>query len=277
MNGDASYLETAKRHRGEFAERKTATLLKSVFGNHGVFERVKVKKGKKETVTDIDVLALAGNRAVIAQVKSKRLTELAKMGDDRTLAADFQSAIQGAYDQGLRKHTDPTTSACSGLGLIIESTASSVIYFFRMSLAVPYCQKHCDGIECRAPRAPTTYRTQNIETGDADSQWEIPEEDENVSFLQSWTKGWCFDGKGWGFHVVLSCPVKLGVTEAPVEDSFIAKFVSSAEPIKWHGYPADRRKNQDIPPRQLLKVWRKENLLKPAKISKIGKGKRCKL
>lgn len=101
MNGDASYIETAKRHRGEFAERKTATLLKSVFGNQSVFERVKVKKGKKETVTDIDVLALAGNRAVIAQVKSKRLTELAKMGDDGKLATDFASAIQGAYDQGL--------------------------------------------------------------------------------------------------------------------------------------------------------------------------------
>jgi hypothetical protein len=62
---------------------------------------VKVKKGKKETITDIDVLALAGNRAVIAQVKSKRLTELAKMGDDRKLVTDFQSAVQGAYDQGL--------------------------------------------------------------------------------------------------------------------------------------------------------------------------------
>lgn len=101
MNRDALYIETAKRHRGEFAERKTAALLRSVFGNHRVFAKVKIKKGKKETVTDIDVLALAGNRAVIAQVKSKRLTELAKMGDDGKLASDFDGAIQGAYDQGL--------------------------------------------------------------------------------------------------------------------------------------------------------------------------------
>src|ERR1035438_5466312 len=62
MNRDALYIETAKRHRGEFAERKTAALLRSVFGNHRVFAKVKIKKGKKETVTDIDVLALAGNR-----------------------------------------------------------------------------------------------------------------------------------------------------------------------------------------------------------------------
>jgi hypothetical protein len=66
-----------------------------------VFPHVAIKKNKQTTLTDIDVLAIAGNKAVIAQVKSKRLTELARTGDDAKLTADFKGAVQDAYDQGL--------------------------------------------------------------------------------------------------------------------------------------------------------------------------------
>jgi hypothetical protein len=115
------------------------------------------------------------------------------------------------------------------------------------------------------------HRSQNL----TDSQWEIPEQKECASFLDAWGRGWCLGSKGWGLHVVDDRAAKLGITEVPRELSFIAKFVSGAEPIKWHGYPADRRKNQDIPPREILNDWRKKNLLRPAAISKIGKGLRC--
>ena len=114
-------------------------------------------------------------------------------------------------------------------------------------------------------------------TSTVDAQWTIFEVEENASFISSWKNGWCFQGEGWGLHLVDSKVVNLGRTEAPVEDSFIAKFVSSAEPIKWHGYPADRRKNQDIPPREIRNAWLSKELLSSAKISKIGKGKRCHL
>jgi hypothetical protein len=111
----------------------------------------------------------------------------------------------------------------------------------------------------------------------SDAQWTILEEEEHTSFIESWMNGWCSDGKGWGLHLVGRRVANLGRTEAPVEDSFIAKFVSSEEPIKWHGYPADRRKNQDIPPREIRNVWLSREILASAKVSKIGKGKRCRL
>ena len=110
-----------------------------------------------------------------------------------------------------------------------------------------------------------------------DAQWTIPEEEERTSFIESWMNGWCLNGKGWGLHLVDSRATNLGRTEAPVEDSFIAKFVSSEEPVKWHGYPADRRKNQDIPPREIRNVWLIKEMLGAAKVSKVGKGKRCRL
>jgi hypothetical protein len=101
MNKDKPYAAEALRHRGDFAQSVTAELLQSVFGESNVYTEVQIEKNKGHTVTDIDVLAIAGNKAVIAQVKSKRLTELAKLGDESKLIADFEAAVQDAYDQAL--------------------------------------------------------------------------------------------------------------------------------------------------------------------------------
>ncbi len=101
MNADSSYRGEALLHRGRFAENVTATLLRKVFGNANVYTNVEIKHSKSRTVTDIDVLAIIGNKAVIAQVKSKRMTELAKQGDEKKLVADFKLAVQEAYNQGL--------------------------------------------------------------------------------------------------------------------------------------------------------------------------------
>lgn len=101
MNGDNSYRGEALLHRGRFAEDVTAGLLRRVFGATNVYTNVEIKRSKSQTVTDIDVLAIVGNKAVIAQVKAKRLTELAKLGDENKLVADFKLAVQEAYDQGL--------------------------------------------------------------------------------------------------------------------------------------------------------------------------------
>lgn len=101
MNTDSSYRGEALLHRGHFAEDATANLLRKVFGAANVYTNVEIKQSKSRTVTDIDVLAIVGNKAVIAQVKSKRMTELAKQGDEKKLVADFKLAVQEAYDQGL--------------------------------------------------------------------------------------------------------------------------------------------------------------------------------
>jgi hypothetical protein len=101
MNADCSYRGTALLHRGKFAEAETANLLRRVFGTSNVYTDVQVKEKKDRTLTDIDVLAVVGNKAVIAQVKSKRLTELAKLGDEARLVGDFKLSVQEAYEQGL--------------------------------------------------------------------------------------------------------------------------------------------------------------------------------
>jgi hypothetical protein len=101
MNLDEAYRPTALLHRGQFAENATATLLKTVFGPSNVYTDVEIDESKGKTLTDVDVLAVVGNKAVITQVKSKRLTELAKLGDETRLTGDFKLAVQEAYDQGL--------------------------------------------------------------------------------------------------------------------------------------------------------------------------------
>ena len=101
MGADKNYCDTAFKHRGETTEQIACELLESVFGRENVYRNVKVLKNKKELVTDIDVLAIAGNKAVIVQAKSKKLTELSRRGDEEKLKSDFKEAVQKAYDQGL--------------------------------------------------------------------------------------------------------------------------------------------------------------------------------
>jgi hypothetical protein len=101
MNADSSYTSAASLHRGQFSEEATANILSAVFGSAHVYRDVEVQRMKGEIVTDIDVLAIVGNKAVVAQVKSKRLTELAKLGNEQRLADDFNLAVQEAYGQGL--------------------------------------------------------------------------------------------------------------------------------------------------------------------------------
>lgn len=101
MIADPSYVGAALLNRGKFAETATAELMRNVFGASNVYRDVEVRERKGHAITDIDVLAVVGNKAVIAQVESKRLTELAKLGDEKRLLADFELAVQEAYDQGL--------------------------------------------------------------------------------------------------------------------------------------------------------------------------------
>ena len=98
MQKDPEYADQAGANRGRATEEIAARILEPVFGN-GVYRDVLIKEGR-DTVTDIDILAVAGNRALVVQAKSKRLTEVARKGDERQLVKDFAQAVQDAYDQG---------------------------------------------------------------------------------------------------------------------------------------------------------------------------------
>lgn len=96
---DKEYRTTAEKNRGLNVETLAHGLLKRSFGDN-VYHSVKVKKGST-ILTDIDGLAVIGNKAIIFQEKSKWLTDLSKSGDETSLHSDFQKAIQDAYDQGI--------------------------------------------------------------------------------------------------------------------------------------------------------------------------------
>ena len=100
MMGDKGYKAVALGNRGNATEEIAHELLAQVFGEQNVHRNVRVTN-RKQDVTDIDVLALAGNKAVIVQAKSKKLTEQARRGDGRSLKQDFKGAIQRAYEQAL--------------------------------------------------------------------------------------------------------------------------------------------------------------------------------
>lgn len=108
MMKDSTYKDQAGMNRGNFGEEITYEFLKKVFGDERTFKSVKIlsletpnstKRTKDDT--DIDVLCILGSKALCVQVKSKKLTELAKTGDDNALQNDFKGAVQDAYEQGL--------------------------------------------------------------------------------------------------------------------------------------------------------------------------------
>jgi SEC-C motif/Nuclease-related domain len=100
MVGDKSYRAKASAHRGAFTEQFVAKRLRSVFGEQNVHTNVNIEAANGR-VSEIDVLVLFGDRALIVQCKSKKMTLESRKGNDQTLRDDFQKAVQDAYDQGL--------------------------------------------------------------------------------------------------------------------------------------------------------------------------------
>lgn len=100
MIDDKRYRATAATHRGEFTEEFTVQRLRKVFGDTRVHHSVRLVRKKGELAGEIDALAVYGNRLIVVQVKSKRLTQEARKGNDQKLQDDFAKAIQEAYDQG---------------------------------------------------------------------------------------------------------------------------------------------------------------------------------
>ena len=101
MCADETYAPTALRHRGDFTEAFSVERLTHVFGFDRVFQNVEILKSKDETMGEIDVLVLFGDRAIVLQAKSKKLTLGARKGNDLWLQGDFKVAVQDAVDQAL--------------------------------------------------------------------------------------------------------------------------------------------------------------------------------
>lgn len=99
MAQDKSYLPTLSKHRGDFTESFVVERLSLVFGINNVYSNVDIYQNKSTIVSDIDTLVVWGNRLIIVQAKSKRLSLEARKGNDRVIRDDFKKAVQAAYDQ----------------------------------------------------------------------------------------------------------------------------------------------------------------------------------
>lgn len=100
MLSDKNYASVASDNRGEFTENFIFERLVKVFGKKNVFRNVNIYKGKNR-FAEADVLVLYGDRVIVVQAKSKRLTVEARKGNDLQLKTDFKKAILDAYHQAL--------------------------------------------------------------------------------------------------------------------------------------------------------------------------------
>ena len=111
MPSDRDYRDAHSDHRGRFAENFCKKRLSAVFGRDHVFSNVKLLSGKR-VAGEVDVLVLYGNRAIVVQNKSKRLTIEARKGNLDQARADFAKAVQHANDQGFTCATSLSSSDC---------------------------------------------------------------------------------------------------------------------------------------------------------------------
>lgn len=100
------YKGQLSKNRGRASEEIVFEYLSVIFNDKNIFKDVKIKslESAEATVktkddTDIDVLCILGSKALCVQVKSKKLTELSRVGDDNQLKKDFKEAVQDAYEQ----------------------------------------------------------------------------------------------------------------------------------------------------------------------------------
>lgn len=99
MITDKTYVDKAAKHRGAFLEKAAADLFRSVFGAANVYENVTIQPSKKKTAGEADALIVFGEFVIVVQAKSKRVTLLARAGDEEALTKDFEGAIQAPYRQ----------------------------------------------------------------------------------------------------------------------------------------------------------------------------------
>lgn len=141
MWADDVYRPTAVKHRGDFTENFAARRLEAVFGHEYVNTNVNLIRGK-DVVGEIDVLVIYGNRLIIAQAKSKKLTIAARKGNDNQLKADFAAAIQTSYDQGWDCANELLAGGCklktaSGVEVELPSDIKEIFLFSVISEHYP--------------------------------------------------------------------------------------------------------------------------------------------
>lgn len=123
LGADKRYASTALKHRGQYTEAFALRRLSEVFGPARVYQGVNIDRGKGDRLGEIDALVLFGDRAIVLQAKSKRLTMESRRGNDLQLKGDFKAAIQDSYDQAMdcaAALRDPSLRFSTPDGAIVE-------------------------------------------------------------------------------------------------------------------------------------------------------------
>ncbi|SMF82448.1 hypothetical protein SAMN06265365_1441 [Tistlia consotensis] len=123
LGADKTYVTAALTHRGEYTEAFALQRLTAVFGPGHVYQGVNIDRGKGDRLGEIDVLVPFGNRAIVLQAKSKRLTMESRRGNDLQLKGDFKAAVQDAYDQAMdcaEALRDPTLRFTTAEGQVVK-------------------------------------------------------------------------------------------------------------------------------------------------------------
>lgn len=101
MLEDKSYHSKLAANRGAFTEDTVYEFCKKIFGGQKVFKNINLKNSKKNTVSEIDVIVIHSECALVFQCKSKKMTLAAQAGDKNKIDEDFKKAVQNSYDQAL--------------------------------------------------------------------------------------------------------------------------------------------------------------------------------
>jgi len=160
MAADKSYAATAFKHRGAFAEGFLAERLARVFGPKHVFQNVDIYKGK-DRVTEADVLVMFGDRAIVVQAKSKRLTIEARKGNDLQLKDDFKKAIHDAYDQALLCSEALLDEECQ----FVSPSGDKIGFYKRPTKVFPVCavSDHFPALAAQARQFLKIRATNNVQ------------------------------------------------------------------------------------------------------------------
>lgn len=98
MIDDLNYKNTALKNRGDSAENIVHSMLSKM--NIGtIYREIEIKTNRTKTITDIDVCVVNGEKMLLFQIKSKRLTQLSKRGNTRQFEIDFKAAVTDAFEQ----------------------------------------------------------------------------------------------------------------------------------------------------------------------------------
>ena len=110
------------------------------------------------------------------------------------------------------------------------------------------------------------------------SKWTVTYEEEVNIFRNSYSEKWLEGYICWGLllngdNIIL----QLGINKFN-ENLFISKFIDGNKNSKWHGYPADYKRNlYDRPSVRILSLWKDSGKIEKHHISKIRCGKKCNL